>query len=511
MRTKGILVASALTLSLLGAAAGLGGCYSLGSDCKFNYDCGAGGDGGSGGSTGGGGTGGAPPGCIPSNNSTPVDDSCGVFVSSTRGDDTNAGTKEKPVTTLGMAISMSGGKPIYLCGEALLETVSIDANVVVYGALDCAADWKYDASKPTELSASGDQVPVSISSGSRLDMYDVHVKADDALSPGSSSIGILAEADATLNLTRCKVSAGKGADGASFDPPADPAQMGADGPEGGNACMASQTITADPPTTSCGDVQSVGGPGGVGLSNSASPGGPGEPQGAMNGGQAEGATACTDGGAGDAGMTGAPGDGASSLGSLQAGIGYVPSPGADGKAGSPGQGGGGGGGSKGGTGAGKCQVAATAGGASGGAGGSGGCGGAGGKGGGGGGASIGIATLGAKLTFSDVTIETSAGGNGGNGGVGQTGGIGGKGGIGGSKGAAVNLKNGCAGGDGGTGGDGGKGGGGRGGHSIGIAHTGAAPDTTGATITVGTAGNGGAGEGATGGGQTGVADKLQAF
>ncbi len=510
MQIHGSLGVAALGAAVFGAMLAVTGCYSLGSDCTFNYDCQAGGGGG-GTSTGGGGSGGAPPGCIPSNNSTPVDDGCGVFVSSTKGEDSNVGTKAKPVSTLTTAFALANGKPVYLCGETLLETVQIDGKVALYGGLDCATDWKYDAAKQTILTASNDMVPVSVSSGARLDMYDVNVQADDALAPGGSSIGILAEADAEVNLTRCTVQAGKGADGASGDEIIDPAQDGGPGPDGVNACVANQAITADPPTNNCSDVQSIGGAAGIGLLNSGGAGSPGLPDGAMNGGLGEGGTACTDGGIGDNGTTGTPGDGATSLGSLKAGIGFAGSAGGDGKSGAPGQGGGGGGGAKGGTGSGKCSMAGTAAGASGGAGGSGGCGGLGGKGGTGAGASIGIVSLAAKLTFSDVTIEAKGGGNGGNGGPGQLGGIGGTGGMGGSKAAAINLKNGCNGGNGGKGGDGGKGGGGRGGHSLGIAHTGASPDTTGATITVGAAGTGGTGEGAESDGSPGVAEKVQAF
>ena len=79
------------------------------------------------------------------------------------------------------------------------SVVQIDGKVALYGGLDCATDWKYDAAKQTLLTASNDMVPVSVSSGARLDMYDVNVQADDALAPGGSSIGILAEADADVD------------------------------------------------------------------------------------------------------------------------------------------------------------------------------------------------------------------------------------------------------------------------------------------------------------------------
>ena len=507
-----VALAGISTVAALVAMIGSAGCYALGSDCELNYDC-TGGSGGAGGATttNTGGAGGAPPSCVPSNNSTPVGNDCGVFVSASKGEDTNDGTKEKPFATITMALSAAGNGPVYLCGETLLESVDLSANAVLYGGLDCAAEWKYDASKPSVLNASGDMIPVRVSSKTSAELYDVVVRADDALVAGGSSIGIIAEGESEVKLTRCRVEAGNGKNGKDSDPFLETAADGNPGLDGGMACSAGQVVTPEPIATRCGDVDSAGGGGGVGQSGSGLPGGPGLPESAMNGGLGEGAAVCTAGGAGDAGALGAPGDGATGLGSLQAGAGFSGLGGADGKPGAPGQGGGGGGGAKGGPGVGKCQMAGTTGGASGGTGGGGGCGGQGGKGGLAGGASIGIVSLGAKLTFSDVTIETKAGGKGGNGGLGQTGGPGGGGGMGGSKGNFTALNNGCAGGQGGKGGDGGRGGGGRGGHSIGVAHTGEAPATTGATITTGTPGNGGTGDGDTGTGAPGTAEKVQSF
>lgn len=499
----------------LGAAAALAlllsttGCYTLGSDCDLNFNC-TGGSGGSGASGGTGGVGGAPPGCVPSNNSSPIDESCGVFVSSSKGEDTNAGTKDKPFATLAVAFSAANGKPVYLCGETFLENVEINASALIYGGLDCKAAWSYDAAKPSELTASSDFNPLRVSAQTSVELHDVNVTASDATIPGGSSVAIIAEGEASVKLVRSRIHAGSGADGENGDDFLDLAAAGGAGLDGGMACSANQVITLDAPTNTCGDVQSIGGAAGNGLQAAGGAGTPGLPDGAMNAGVGEGGSVCTPGTVGDPGPTGIPGDGAMSLGAIQAGVGFAGASGADGKPGAPAQGGGGGGGAKGGTGTGKCG-AGSAGGASGGTGASGGCGGLGGKGGTAGGASIGIISLGATLSFTDVTIELAAGGKGGNGGAGQSGGLGGTGGLGGSKGSFVNLNNGCKGGDGGRGGDGGKGGGGRGGHSLGIAYKGTAPEIMGATITPGAAGNGGTGEGATGEGAPGVAVAAQGF
>lgn len=505
---------SRLSFSLVSAAVAAGalsfgtGCYSLSSDCDLNYNCADGSGGGATTTTTG--TGGAPPTCVPSNNSSPVSDDCGVFVSSSKGEDTNAGTKEKPFATIAMAFNSAPGKPVYLCGEDLLEGVEVGANATIFGALDCKADWKYDATRPTAISASPDMISLRVSSKMSLSMFDVVVRSEDALIPGGSSIAVIAEAEASLALTRCRIEAGNGANGTDGEDFVETALDGQSGADGLNACTANQVITMDPPTTTCGDLQSVGGLGGIGTSAQGGAGTPGLPDGAMNGGAGEGASVCTDGLAGNDGMAGTSGAGAMGLGGLQAGQGFVPSTGADGQPGTPAQGGGGGGGAKGGTGAGKCPVGTT-GGASGGTGGSGGCGGLGGKGGKGGGASIAIVSVGASFTFKDVTIQAGNGGKGGNGGPGQSGGIGGLGGQAGSKVSFVSLNNACAGGPGGKGGDGGRGGGGRGGHSIGVAHVGTAPETQGATITTGTPGNGGTGDGDTGTGAPGVTQQVQAF
>src|SRR5262245_19171435 len=58
------------------------------------------GTGGQSGTGGEGGGGGPPAGCIPSEASGPVEDTCGVFVSSSMGDDGNAGSKAKLFKTI---------------------------------------------------------------------------------------------------------------------------------------------------------------------------------------------------------------------------------------------------------------------------------------------------------------------------------------------------------------------------------------------------------------------------
>lgn len=507
---------------IVGSAAGAGaiGCYNAGNDCNY-YDCGSGGgttttttSGGGGGGTGGTG-GGTPDGCVPADASGPVADGCGVFVSP-EGKDGNPGSKSQPLATLGAAIekAKTGGKRVYACAKAFTEAGTVAADVTIYGGLDCDKSWAYvGGSTRTEWTAEADKVPVHVAGGVSLTMVDVNVTAVDAVMPGESSIAILAENAAVVDLTRSEVKAGLAAAGKDGDSFPGTAADGMAGSTGVDACIAAQANTPNAPSNECGDVDSIGGSGGAGSPTQGSAGNPGLPQGDDNGGAGEGAAACKLGTAGVNGMDGPAGTGASGLG-LIGNTGYAGVTGTNGMPGVPAQGGGGGGGSKGGTGVGKCADAAKAAGASGGSGGSGGCGGQGGNGGGPGGSSIAIMSLNAKLVFDKVTITAQKGGDGGNGGDGQAGGAGAPGGNGGVvPPAASSLKPACKGGKGGDGGKGGTGGGGLGGHSVGIAFQGDAPDTKGATIFVGQPGVGGNGDGVSDvtKGAKGTAKDVQAF
>jgi hypothetical protein len=484
------------SLSLLTVMAAIGAaCFSL--DEERCYEC----QDGNGPGPGSGGAGGeipTDPSCVPSAAQTPVGDDCGVFVSA-KGNNTASGTKAEPVKSIAKAIELAGkgtGR-VYACAEELAGAVTLPGGVELYGGLDCGAGWAYAGeSKPTRITAPAGQIALTLMKGSGTTrLEDVHVTAANATAPGASSIAVIADG-ATVELTRCTLEAGAGADGASADAFTEPAAAGVDGKPGADACSANVVLGGEGVTNVCGDVESVGGLGGVGTpSGSGGDGSDGEPLGVANGGAGEKvAVACAAGMQGDPGADGTPGAGGVGLGTLDQ-TGYAGASGADGVAGTPGQGGGGGGGAKGGFGAGKCvdDTIMKPGGASGGSGASGGCGGLGGKGGAPGGASIALVSLNAKVTFKASTLIAKNGGNGGVGGVGQDGGPGGA--TGGPGGlvppTAAQLKAGCAGGAGGSGGKGGPGGNGAGGHSLGIAFTGAAPSTMGAMIQKGSGGSGG--------------------
>jgi hypothetical protein len=513
-RVRGFLAVS--LLACVCAAHALGGCvfpFDLEhEDCAVYSHPGC--------STGGGSGGMTPVGCIPNENDKPVDDTCGVFVSSSLGKDDNAGNKSGPVKTLQQAIALAAGNTgrVYACADGFEEAVEVPAGISVFGGLDCAMEspgtqWRYigDKSK-TALTAKAEQIPLVLLGGmGTTQIEDIAVTARSAENPGSSSIAAVVDG-ATTELVRCTFEAGDGTDGVAGESLPSAAKGGVQGKDGGNACSASSIIGADGVSSMCGDLDSTSGPGGSGFATVGGDGSRGSPGAAMNGGAGENISACTPGIVGEIGTPGTPGAGATDLGQLNK-TGYTGVAGTNGTAGAAGQGGGGGGGAKGGTGAGQCIDPTKAGGASGGSGGSGGCGGAGGKGGGAGGSSIALVSVKATLTLTDVTLKTGNGGKGGDGGLEQEGGGGGQPGKGGGVGAASGLKPGCNGGLGGQGGKGGRGGGGLGGHAIGLAHSGeSAPAMSGVTFNKkGTAGTGGKGADPAHDGTAGVAADLQVF
>jgi hypothetical protein len=484
-------------------------CFDAVDDCSFTLACKP--PGGTGGltssssststsSTSSSSSSGAPANCDPTKSATAVADSCGVFVSVT-GDDTAAGTKEKPLKTLMAAVAT--GKPIYACAGAtpFREALVIASAVTVYGGLDCAS-WAYSASTKTALTAPADAVPLSVSNGTGATaVYDFAITAADATAPGGSSIAVL-DSGAALTLTRCNLTAGKGADGSAGLTATGTGLPGANAPTPAPAtaldgCVAGQNgvLGGQPGDTTCGSIVTSGGSGGVGQNQTT--GGVGNaapPQPEPNampaadgkGGQAQSTTPCTPGDLGANGVTSAPpGAGASGLGTIVA-AGYQAPAATAGQAGGPGYGGGGGGGAK--------QCANGAAGPAGGGGGAGGCGGQGGGPGQSAGGSFGLLSVAAMVSLNSVTITTTNGGAGGAGGNGQPGGQGGNGGVPGSSNGDGSVKA-CSGGAGGQGGAGGPGGGGLGGPSAGIAFTGTAPVQTQVTIVHGSGGAGGPGGG----------------
>ncbi|MBM4374551.1 MAG: hypothetical protein FJ095_05650 [Deltaproteobacteria bacterium] len=532
---------AALTLTSSGAALGIGGCADLAADCREGNCLGAGGGGlasstsssapghgGAGGhggaaTSGEGGAGGsAPTSCDPKLANDAVANSCGVFVSTTKGSNSAdaEGTKEKPFASLDKAIAhaaSTGAKALYVCGEKFTESAQLPSGIDVYGGLDCAKNWRPKAGLKSALHGVTDQIALRVVGAGQSRLRDVAIVAANATNPGGSSIALLVS-EATLDLEDVDLTAGDAAAGATGASEPMAAKSGTKGSQGKTGCISNASVQPDvAPKTACDDLSlSIAGNGGVGNEFDGAAGTSGNSQPLVaysNGGAGQTAAgiACKDGTAGLPGVPGMPGDGAVGLGTLDVTKGFVGVVGGAGKSnGTPGQGGGGGGGGSGKKSCTDTMFAAP----SGGSGGSGGCGGKSASGGDSGGSSIALVSLNAKITFKSGSLTAKSGGAGGQGGAGQEGGAG----FGGGGGGIGNSSDACKGGQGGAGGRGGAGGGGRGGHSIGLAYLGTKPDTDEAAVPIkaGAAGKGGPGGNGGemnigGAGAPGVSAAMQSF
>ena len=476
------------------------GCENTAGDCELTAEC-----------TGAPGT---TASCDPSKVTGPVADTCGVFVSASAkpGGD---GTRAKPLATFATAVDSakkSGARRVYACAETFAEAVSLPAEFTVYGGLDCAKSWASSTKGRTTL-APPSGVPITFGAGATTRVENVRATAPNGAAPGSDpanprsggpSIAAIALPESDVELVRCELEAGAGADGIAADEetPLGPAPAGEDGAAacttGEGAAFVPQTCSD--PSAPGGEVDTNGGRGGDGEGT---PGllppapGAGDAGGMAGVTQTISVTLCTEGGTGKSGADGGDGKGGQSTATVLDDK-YKGAPGEDGKHGVSGGGGGGGGGGK------ACSNGAGSGGGSGGAGG---CGGAGGKGGGAGGSSVALWAVDAAISLDQVVMKAGVAGKGAPGTAGQKGPLGGGGGQGGSQVAGEDSAA-CRGGAGGKGGDGGPGGGGQGGHSIAAVWRTVPPTATKATFTAGTPGvgaAGGAGAGPTGTGANGLA------
>ncbi len=159
-----------------------------------------------------------PPGsCVPSESSSPVANSCGVFVSSVHGSDaTGKGTQAAPYKTIGKALAE--GSTVYACAGAApyTEALSIeDKPAKLYGALDCAT-WGYDAATKTQITALRGRGAAYAREHGRRDrgprLRDHGRGRCDG--GGGSSIAVLDDG-ADLTLDRVDVAAGAGKGGAT--------------------------------------------------------------------------------------------------------------------------------------------------------------------------------------------------------------------------------------------------------------------------------------------------------
>jgi len=471
MRWIGVLVL-AVGVALLG-----GSCFDYVDDCTLSLTC----------PPGIGPDSGPPTACDPTKASGPVADSCGVFVSPA-GDDGNVGSQEKPLKTLGAAVTK--GSTIYACAGATpyTEAVVVQDAVTLYGALDCDG-WAYDATKKTVLTASAGAIPLTLKSTAvGAEVFDFSITAaDNTTTPGGSSIAVVVD-QATATFTRCSMVAGRASDGtpgASGGVQAAQADGGKVGGAAGLTGAGSITGGNGGQNNVCSVAGGNGGNGGTIPNGNGQNGQPGDNgSGGPNGTGDTGAGCGGPNPNGSNGMKGSAGPVMSGIGTLSA-TGYQGIDGQPGTDGANGSSGGGGGGS---------MATTTAHGGGGGGGGAGGCGGMHGTGGTAAGSSIALVSLTASVTLMNCSLGAGTGGTGGAGGDGQLGQLGGGVGSGGTGGMGAGSA--CNGGKGGDAGNGGNGSGGLGGNSLGIAVTGTAPvldAPTKVAITPGTRGSGGLG------------------
>ena len=428
-----------------------------------------------------------PGSCIPASSGAPAD-SCGVFVSSSLGDDdAGLGTRDAPYETLQAAIDKGIGRPVYLCAEDIEGASVIVDDIFVFGGLDCQAGWSYVGGDRRSVLTSGPgEIPLSIGAGDGgATLTDLEIVAADGDAPGTSSIAVLA-VEANVTFERSTLRAGNGAVGVGGESPTEigPNDEGSDGVAGGSGTTG---VASLPPGEGgmklCGTLDVSGGTGGLESSD----GGKGNPVLAGSGDGGDGGVRCDVGDPGAIGAAGSLGDPGTGIGQLDA-SGYSPGTSGAGGPGEPGQGGGGGGGVE----------DATGGGGS-----SGGCGGLGGGAAGGGGASIALASIDSMVVLKSSQLSSAEGGEGGEGGRGQPGGEAGIVGFG--------MGGSCAGGNGGDGGPGGSGGGGHGGVSAGVAFIGTAPTLDETDITTGDPGAGGNAPDADNDGEDGIACEVLSF
>lgn len=451
---------------------------------------------------------------------TPAEDKCvlhesfGVFVSSSKGNDTNDGTRARPYATLGKAVEVAkaSARRVYACAETYAEpTVTLLEGVSIFGDITCAnAGWAVAPSERAVLAATTNPAARArdIVTETRVEGLMLHAPA--GVVAGESSIGLVAANAAGLHFVAgglVAAAAAAGSDGSDAVQMESPATSTGEASTPPGSCTRSTNGFYDCPTRQAvvggagecvaGDVRIMTNPGGEGgwstvhehtityhpppfsgythslrrvreglcvlgqpcLPSANQPGLPTVASAVTN----QGAQAAYGSGesdlmptssspalAGVPGVAGQDGLNAGDLGALDP-AGYLPADGSPGVPGTPGQGGGGGAGVM-------PDISTPAGsvvGFSGSGGGAGGCPGLAGVAGGGGGASIAVLTSGAAPRFESFVLEAGAGGVGGRGGFGSLGRAGGGAGL---AGGTQVYNSGAPGGSGGRGGVSGHGG-----------------------------------------------------
>ncbi|MBL8940506.1 MAG: hypothetical protein JNM69_38530 [Archangium sp.] len=365
----------------------------------------------------------------------------GLFVDPRFGNDSNAGTREAPLRSLGAALQRApqqGAHAIFASDGDFDEHVAWSAPISVYGGYRASLNWARSSTPSSRALIRRGLTAQGLPSSVVLDR--VSVSQVDAVQPGEASI-TLRLLDSPISLRHLIVEAGRGANGSAGTPgdagsPGGPGLTGGPGSPGRVGCMLS----------SCQATLAAGGAGGPSACGNGARGnnsGRNDPLDGMNLDYISRLSECLScpcqmpliaddgqvGPTGTDGMPGQPGLVRVGRGTLANGM-WTPVTGDPGTDGQPGEEGGGGG--AGGQVTLRFQASTdlpfvvTGPGGSGGGGR--GCGGAAGGPGQPGGASIAIAVSGRPPSFTAVTVLGNSGGTGGPGGSGGQGGQGGSGG-----------------------------------------------------------------------------------
>lgn len=182
----------------LGSGVLLSGCFHGADDCTRVLTCDVGGAGSSssaGGAGGTGGAGGAPdagPRCLDDPAKASAADDCGIFASSSLGNDKNPGTRGAPVKTIRIALQLAAkeNRRVYACAELFQEAVEMPSGFTLFGGFNCASDWAYiGSSKQTFIKPLERAIALTFLKGKHgmSLVTDVHAEGPNASDPWVSS------------------------------------------------------------------------------------------------------------------------------------------------------------------------------------------------------------------------------------------------------------------------------------------------------------------------------------
>ena len=186
----------------------------------------------------------------------------------------------------------------------------------MYGGLACNDGWSFGGVQRTVLNGSPGEIPLRLAPGADvIRVSDVTVKAADAVTPGGSSIAVVATGSIG-HFSRCDLIAGDAMDGLTGESGGAPIAQAGSGSPGAPACGNKLAPPIAPiggaaANNSCDGITLLAGMGGLGGIAASGNGGNGEAgdfgAGGVSGTGDKAPPACASGGAGVAGLTGSPG------------------------------------------------------------------------------------------------------------------------------------------------------------------------------------------------------------